>query len=216
MGKQLPAFYIYTGEKHHEGWHCDDDIDTDTAFMCTDNGWTKDWVGIRWLKDHFDRHASSSRLVATRLVICDNHSSPDTEEFQAYCLKHKIALFWFSAHATYFLQSLSVGVFSSLDHCCNQECEDWLASVPLYSSLSKANFIPMCERARKKAVTAENIKAAWAACGIHPFNCQRVLTHANLSLLFRKHTESPPPREGLRPCHIARLRPRFKSLFPRN
>ncbi|KAA8899520.1 hypothetical protein FN846DRAFT_892428 [Sphaerosporella brunnea] len=34
---------------------------------------------------------------------------------------------------------------------------------------------------------------------MHPLNRQRVLTHSQLALLFRKHPTSPPPRGDLRP-----------------
>jgi hypothetical protein len=55
-------------------------------------------------------------------------------------------------------------------------------------------------RARKKGVTPHNIKAAWATCGIHPFNKTRVTTNPQCALLIRAQSESssPPLREGLR------------------
>jgi hypothetical protein len=56
----------------------------------------------------------------------------------------------------------------------------------------------MCERAKKKGVTPHNIKAAWATCGIHPFNKTRVTTNLQYALLIRAKSESPPLREGLR------------------
>jgi len=57
----------------------------------------------------------------------------------------------------------------------------------------------MCERARKKGVTPQNIKAAWTKCGIHPFNKIRVTTNPQYTLLIRAQSESPPLREGLQP-----------------
>ena len=53
----------------------------------------------------------------------------------------------------------------------------------------------MCERARRKALTLQNIRSAWSECGIHPFNRVRVISNPKYSLLFRAHPESPPPRE---------------------
>jgi hypothetical protein len=39
-GKRLPAYYIYAGTAHFDGWH-QGEIDPDTAFYFTHNGWTK-------------------------------------------------------------------------------------------------------------------------------------------------------------------------------
>ena len=197
-GKRLPAFYIYAGAAHYAGWHQEDSIDAQTVFAYTDNGWTKDYVGLEFLKNHFDKYAIPSKSGAVRLLLCDNHSSHDTYEFKKYCIEHNIALFYFPSHATHLLQPLDVGVFGPLDRYCSQEVDIWTASQPLATPLRKADFLPMCEQARKKGVTEHNIRKAWAERGIHPFNQTRILKNPKYPLLFRAHPESPPPREGLR------------------
>jgi hypothetical protein len=112
---------------------------------------------------------------------------------------NNIALFFFPSHATQILQPLNVGVFSPLDYYCSQEVDDWVASQPLHTSLLKGDFIPMCERARKKGVTALNIKAVWSKCGIHTFNKTRVMTNPHCTILFPAYPEFSSPQEGLRP-----------------
>jgi hypothetical protein len=87
---------------------------------------------------------------------------------------------------------------SSLDRYCAQEVDDWTASQPLYSPLSKGDFIPMCERARQRAVTQQNIRSAWRECGIYPANWTKVMSNPKYSILFRSHPESPPPQYELR------------------
>ena len=53
----------------------------------------------------------------------------------------------------------------------------------------------MCKRARRKALTLQNIRSAWGECGIRPFDRVRVISNPKYSLPPRAHPESPPPRE---------------------
>jgi len=103
-GKRLPAFYIYAGTAHYKRWHQNSDIDLETVFAYTDNGWTKDYVGYEWLQNHFGKFATPSKPGKTRLLLCDNHSSHDNYKFYEYCLANDIALYFFPAHATHILQ----------------------------------------------------------------------------------------------------------------
>ena len=52
-GNRLPAYYIYAGAAHYAGWHKEENgIDPDTVFAYTDNGWTKNYIGLEWLQNH--------------------------------------------------------------------------------------------------------------------------------------------------------------------
>ena len=118
VGKVLPAFYIYAGKAHYAGWHNKSEIDSRTVFSFTDNGWTRDYIGLRWLKTHFDIFAPPSKPGQKRLLLCDNHSSHVTYEFIEFCLEKNIVLFFFPSHATHILQPLDVGVFGPLARYC--------------------------------------------------------------------------------------------------
>ena len=67
-------------------------------------------------------------------------------------LQDNIAFFFFPSHETHVLQPLNVGVFAPLDRHCAQEVDDWTATQPLNASLLKGDFLPMCEKARKKGL----------------------------------------------------------------
>ena len=46
-GNRLIAFYIHAGTAHYAGWHKEaNPLDPHTVFAYTDNGWTKDYVGL--------------------------------------------------------------------------------------------------------------------------------------------------------------------------
>ena len=185
LGKVLPAFYIYADKVHYAGWHNKSEIDSRTVFSFIDNGWTRDYVGLRWLKTHFDIFAPPSKLGNKRLLLCDNHSSHVTYEFLEFCLEKNIILFFFPSNATHILQPLDVGVFGPLARYCAQKVDTWTAIQPLHTSLLKGDFIPLCEKARKKAFTSSTIRSAWAACGIHPLNKIHVLTDPKVNASYQ-------------------------------
>ena len=188
VGKRIPAYFIYAGQAHYDGWH-HGSVGPDTGFYFTDNGWTNDKCSLYWLTNHFAKHCPPSHSGATRLLICNNHSSHDTYEFIEYCLDNNIALFFLPSHSTHILQPLDVGIFEPLDRFCGQEVDTWLATQPLHTRLHKGDFIPMCEKARRRAITYRNITAAWAKCGIHPFNWQQILENPNF---FWNETDTVP------------------------
>jgi transposase-like protein len=173
-GKRLPAYYIYAGTAHYDGWH-EGEINPDTAFYYTKNGWTDDQAALHWLKNHFEVHARPSEPGAPRLLLCDNHSSHDTKEFREFCLDHNIHLFFLPGHATHILQPLDVGVFGALDRYCLAGVDDWTAKHSLYAKINKGAFIPICEEARKHGVRSANVKSAWRAVGVHPWSPKTVL-----------------------------------------
>jgi len=104
-------------------------------------------------------------------------------------LEKNIILFLFPSNATHILQPLDVGVFGPLARYCAQEVDTWTAIQPLHTSLLNGDFIPLCEKARKKAFTSSTIRSAWAACGIHPLNKIRVLTDPKVNASFQNTPE---------------------------
>ena len=177
-GKVLSPLYIYKGEAHTMGNHDYQDRDP-AAFALSKTGWTNDKVGLLWLTDHFEPNTQSA-TGHPRLLIIDGHSSHLTLEFIEFCSTHEIQLLCFPPHSTHLLQPLDVGIFSPLGRYYSNEVDDWGRAHP-YQTISKGDFFPLCQRARQKALTIVNIKASFAATGIHPFRRARVLEIINKS-----------------------------------
>jgi hypothetical protein len=154
-GHHLPGFYIYGAAKHNMGWHHSlHTLDDRITYVCTHNGWTNDLVGTDFTK-HFNKHAPPSAPDKWRLLLCDNHSSHDTFEFFQFSLDHRIELFFFPSHLTHILQSVDVGVYSSLDRAYKHLSDTWLAQQPAFTTIHKGDFIPLCEKARERSMTKE-------------------------------------------------------------
>src|SRR5690606_30603923 len=78
-------------------------------------------------------------------------------------------------HSTHRLQPLDVGVFSPLGKAYSRRLDDLIQSTHNFFSVKKSNFWPLFWGAWNDALTEENIRSAFEATGIHPFNPNRVL-----------------------------------------
>ena len=71
------------------------------------------------------------------------------------------------------LQPCDVGVFASLKEAYRDEADRLLRGGA--NTVGKQHFTSLYSPAREKAFTKRNITAGWAACGLFPFNPDRVL-----------------------------------------
>lgn len=85
--------------------------DSRTTVQVSENGWTKNKIGLYWLKEVFDRYTSPSQGNYWMLIL-DGHGSHISLLFIDYCHENKIIALCLSSHFTHFLQSLDVSVFS--------------------------------------------------------------------------------------------------------
>ncbi|PWW71670.1 hypothetical protein C7212DRAFT_233090, partial [Tuber magnatum] len=77
------------------------------------------------------------------------------------------------AHATHLLQPLNVGLFSPLQRYYSNSLDEYMRKG--HSSINKEEFLPILMPARQLTFTVQNIRAAWEAVGIIPFNPRPVL-----------------------------------------
>lgn len=97
-----------------------------------------------------------------------------------FCLQNNIILFYMPTHTTQHLQPLDVALFSPLDRFCREEQDNFIQLHPLYTPITKANFIPMCEQARERALTPKHIISAFEKAGVWPVNKQKVLRNPDI------------------------------------
>jgi hypothetical protein len=103
----------------------------------------------------------------------DNHGSHLTHEFLQFCDRHHIIAYCFIPHTTHICQPLDSRPFQVLKDYYkknNNTVVQWGGSVS-----SKTGFFCKIDAVRKQALTTRTIKSGFAACGIYPFNIQKVL-----------------------------------------
>jgi hypothetical protein len=84
-----PATIIFKARTYHyEAWY--DDLPSDWRIEISDNGWTTDQIGLRWLEKQFIPMTTSRTRGKFRLLIMDGHGSHLAPDFDQLCAKNDI------------------------------------------------------------------------------------------------------------------------------
>jgi hypothetical protein len=97
----------------------------------------------------------------------------ETLEALEFCFENNITLCRLPSHTSHKLQPCDVGLFGPLKGYYRDEAESLFQGGA--NIVGKQHFTSLYSPAREKAFTKRNITAAWAACGLFPFNPDRVL-----------------------------------------
>jgi hypothetical protein len=150
-------------------------------------------LGLRWLDEHFDFHTRTRSAGRPRLLLIDGHASHISYEFCRFALEHNIHLISLPAHSTHLLQPLDVGLFGPLQHFYGKAADDYVRNTQ--AGILKGTFWSFYREAREKAYSQTNIKQAFRATGVSPFNPNAVLTRLP-SVKSPPMTISPASSEG--------------------
>jgi hypothetical protein len=108
----LPSCIIFKGKVHIEGWYQDHTLPPDWRVEVSQNGWTTDEIGLRWLQKVFIPATTSRTVGRYRLLILDGHGSHLTPGFDKACRDNDIIAICMPAHSSHLLQPLDVGCFA--------------------------------------------------------------------------------------------------------
>ena len=185
IGTAIPPLLIYKGDSAilQDTWLNDYDT-TDSAFFATSqNGWSCDAIGRKWLIEVFDRYTKKSSHTR-RLLIIDGHSSHTNMEFFDLCDKLRIVVLILPPHSTHRLQPLDVSLFAPLASYYTSGLNQLMFNSLGMVSISKRDFWGIFWPAWKSAFTESNILSGFRKTGIWPLN-----PDITLSMI----TKPPPP-----------------------
>jgi hypothetical protein len=185
-GYSLPPCIIFKGQVYITGWFESSNLPRDWRIEVSDNGWTTDEIGLRWLQKIFIPYTNSRIRGRFRLLILDGHGSHLTPQFDRICTENDIIPVCMPSHSSHLLQPLDVGCFAVLKRVYGSFVSD-LARTG-YNHIDKLDFLADYPRARVEAFQPNIIQSSFAATGIIPVNADRVLSKLNISL----RTPSPP------------------------
>jgi DDE superfamily endonuclease/Tc5 transposase-like DNA-binding protein/Psq-like protein len=188
-GYSLPPCVVFQGKVYIAGWF-ESNLPSDWRIEVSNNGWTTDEIGLRWLQKHFIPHTNSRVRGRYRLLILDGHGSHLTPQFDRVCAENDIIPLCMPPHSSHLLQPLDVACFAPLKRAYGRFVSD-LARCG-YNHIDKFDFLADYPRARAEAFKPQTIQTSFAATGITPFEPERVLSKLNISL----NTPTPP---GSRP-----------------
>ena len=185
-GWALPPCIIFKGKVHIEGWYQDEALPKDWRIEVSDNGWTTDEIGLRWLQNTFIPATNGRMIGKYRLLVLDGHGSHLTPRFDEICSQNDIIPICMPAHSSHLLQPLDVGCFSPLKRAYGRLVEE--KARRQFNHIDKFDFLEAYPQAHTEAFKTENIKNSFAASGLVPFNPETVLGRLNIQL----ETDTPP------------------------
>ena len=172
-GWTIPPFVILEGKVHLDYWYKQHySIPLDWHVGVSDNGWTTDALGFRWIQ-HFNEFTKQRTVGTYRLLILDGHGSHATPEFDTFCTENKIITECMPAHTSHILQPLDVACFSPLKNAYGHLVQD-LARYAIFH-VDKADFLTMYMQARGTTFSEQNITSGFRAAGLIPWNPEYVL-----------------------------------------
>ena len=186
-GINIPPLIILKAKQHQAAWYQESALfNKGYAIARSQNGWTTDEIGLRWLKEIFEPQSKCYATGAKRLLILDGHSSHLAAEFDAFCKENGIICLCMPPHTSHLLQPLDVGVFGPLKRAYGKLVEGMMTAGN--NHIDKEDFLHLYPSAREKVFTYENILGGFAGAGLKPVNQDRVLE----KITFQLRTPTPP------------------------
>jgi hypothetical protein len=183
-GFTLPPYIIFKGKDLQEAWF--DLLPEGWRIDISDNGWTTDQIGFKWLKNHFIPITVRRQQGAYRLLVLDGHGSHLTPEFDQLCTENNIIPICMPSHSSHLLQPLDVSVFAPLKRGYGGLVEQRMRHG--FNHIAKLDFLEAYPAARTGAFKAQTVQNGFAATGIYPFEPDQVIQKLNIQL----KTPTPP------------------------
>lgn len=142
------------------------------------NGWTTDEIGLRWLQKVFIPSTTSRKIGRYQLLVLDGHGSHLTPAFDKECRDNDIIAISMPPYSSHLLQPLDVGCFGPLRHAYGGLVEARIHHG--FHHIDKHDFLKAYLTTRQSVFTHANIPSGFAAAGIQPFNPQLVLEKFNI------------------------------------
>jgi hypothetical protein len=196
LGNAIPPTLLYKGKSRdlQDTWVDElEDVD-DIFFGATENGWTNDAYGLKWLQEVFEPRTRPKRHTTKRLLIVDGHSSHVNLRFINWAEEHGIFILILPPHATHRLQPLDVNCFLPLATDYQVELDQWLHKGLGMTSMSKRDFLELFRPAWHKAFSVANVQGGFAKTGIWPFSPPIVLSAITSQLETPPDTQTEPAK----------------------
>ncbi|RJE17446.1 Pogo transposable element, partial [Aspergillus sclerotialis] len=173
-GYILPPCVIFKGKNYCKSWF--NNLPSNWRFEVSDNGWTTDKIGLRWLQKLFVPGTTTRTKGKYRLLILDGHGSHLTPQFDQICSENAIIPLRMPAHSSHLLQPLDIGCFATLKRSYGRVIESQARTG--YNYIDKLDFLAAYLEARVEAYKSETIRNSFASAGLVPLNAERVLFKA--------------------------------------
>ncbi|KAJ5300123.1 hypothetical protein N7508_007366 [Penicillium antarcticum] len=165
-GFALDPYIIFKGRVFIQGWF--EYLPKGWRLDKSENGWTTNEIGLRWLSESFIPQTKSRRQGRWLLLILDGHSSHLTPRFHKLCAENDIIAICMPAHSSHILQPLDIGCFAPLKRSYGRIVDRWMRAGVDF--VDKLEFLSNYPEARSDAFTFETIQNSFRAAGLLPYN----------------------------------------------
>lgn len=187
-GQYVPPFVVMKGQRYNDNFELG--MPSGTKIVLSESGYMK-WEQFSQFLDHFIAVKPSGPVI----LILDGHGShcsdPPTLE---KAVANNVHLLCLPPHSTHRLQPLDVALFAPLKTFYNDGCRRHLRRNP-GKGINKVAFGSIFAEAWNRAATVGNAVHGFNACGIHPFNPDRLPDHvfipATVHEVTTSHAEEP-------------------------
>ena len=187
-GFALGPYIIFKARVFQKGWF--NHLPKGWRLDKSDNGWTTDEIGRRWLEECFIPQTKNRRQGRWLLLILDGHGSHLTPRFDKLCAENDIIAICMPPHSSHILQPLDVGCFAPLKRSYGQVVDRWMRAG--IDHVDKLAFLDNYPEARSVAFTSETIRNSFSAAGLLPYCPAAVLDKIDI----RIRTPTPPTSRG--------------------
>ena len=172
-GRALRSWIIFKAAVQQKAWN---DAYPEAHISTSEKGWTDNEIYLWWIEKCFDKESAIGQKGEYRILCVDGYASHISTAAIEYCITRKIIVLCLPAHTTHLLQPLDVGVFGPLSIAYQNHVQRATRLGPC-GSIDKTDFLELYRLAKQDAITSDNIKKAWSATGLSPFDPQIVLKH---------------------------------------
>jgi DDE superfamily endonuclease len=163
---------------------------SDFLYTTSNNGWTSNDIGLRWLDEVFLPETENNG--ETRLLLMDGHGSHTSTQFMWKCYENNVLLVYLIPHSSHVLQPLDLACFSPLKSRYRKQLTE-LAKFDDSAPVKKMQFLLHYNKARNEGLSPLNMKAGWKAAGIHPWNPPRAIRSSQVT---RMTSDTPQALEA--------------------
>lgn len=138
----------------------------------TKNGWMTSDTYYQYLTECLFEQLQDRKVKFPVLIIFDGHKSHINMKLHEFCVQNRILLFCLLPNATHILQPCDVGIFYPLKNEWKKVMQEH--SQATTKAITKVTFAPLFKKAFDDSYKPETVRNSFAACGLFPFDPDRV------------------------------------------
>lgn len=167
LGTQIPPYFIFKGQRMNRDLLEGSSPGSDGTMSKT--GWSNSAIFLEYLESHFIKYIQRPDTTQPIIVIFDGHRSHINVPVLEWAKQNNVVLFVLPAHTSHVLQPLDVACFGPLQRIYNNACHKFLRENPA-TKITRFNVAALASNAYNKALSNNNLRAAFQKTGIFPFD----------------------------------------------